>query len=143
MDNNISYNTYLYKDHIQSAAAAIENILLTATELGIGTCWICNLRRPRLLKKQLHIPHNFDIIAYITLGYPQKDDSVLSISHYKDKESYINHKRKYNLEQVLCNEYFSKISGDCTEIKHKKYGQFIKYLYKLNVPFINKIENKL
>ena len=30
-----------YQDHIQSAAAAIQNMLLAAISLELGTCWIC------------------------------------------------------------------------------------------------------
>jgi hypothetical protein len=141
--NDLSYNSYLYKDHIQSAAAAIENILLTATELKIGACWICNLQRPRKIKKQLNIPQNFDIIAYITLGYVEEDSSLLSVSHYGNLNKYTIHERKYSLDQVLCEEQFSKAIGDCTETKNKRYIRCIKYLYKLNLPFIGKIENKL
>ena len=141
--NDLSYNSYLYKDYIQSAAAAIENILLTATELGIGACWICNLQRPLRIKKKLNIPRNFDIIAYITLGYVENDDSSLSISHYGDVNKYIQHERKYSLQQTLCEEKFSKVLGDCTEVRGKPYVRCMKYLYKLNLPIIHKIGNEL
>jgi hypothetical protein len=58
-----------YQDYVQSAAAAIENMLLTATSLEIGSCWICHLPLKRTLRKLLKIPFYFDPIAYIALGY--------------------------------------------------------------------------
>ena len=59
-----------YLDYIQSAAAAIQNMLLTASELGIGACWVCHLPPKRQLRKLLDIPWHFDPIAYIPMGYP-------------------------------------------------------------------------
>jgi nitroreductase len=58
-----------YQDHIQSAAAAIQNMLITASELGIGACWVCHLPPKRQLRKLLDIPWYFDPIAYIPMGY--------------------------------------------------------------------------
>ncbi len=101
------------------------------------------MQRPGKIRKQLKIPENFDIIAYITLGYVEEDNSLLSISHYKNIEQYSKHERKYGLSQVLCEESFSKTIGDCTEMKGKRGVTWIKYLYKLNMPFLRKIENKL
>ncbi len=64
---NIEYN-----DDVQSGAAAIQNMLLMAYSLGIGSCWICHLPTKRQLRKILRIPHNYDPLAYIALGYPLK-----------------------------------------------------------------------
>jgi hypothetical protein len=59
-----------YQDHIQSGAAAIQNMLLTAYSLNLGSCWICHLPSKRTLRKIFSIPKNFIPIAYILLGYP-------------------------------------------------------------------------
>ena len=61
-----------YDDNVQSGAAAIQNMLLMAYSLGIGSCWICHLPTKRQLRKILKIPHNYDPLAYIALGYPLK-----------------------------------------------------------------------
>ena len=53
--NDVSKNLYEYKDHIQSAGAAIENLLLKATELGLGTCWICKLPTQKKMHKLFNI----------------------------------------------------------------------------------------
>ena len=62
---------YEYQDDIQSASAAIQNLLLKATELGLGACWICHLPRKKTLRKIFNIPANYSPIAYILLGYPR------------------------------------------------------------------------
>lgn len=141
--NDLSYNAFLYKDYFQSAAAAIENMLLEASYLGLGACWICNLQRPKVLRRKLNIPKTFDIIAYISLGYPKKDESLLSVNHYGSLDRYKEHKRNYSMEQVLCKNAFLKVPGDCTELKGKNHCKWFKYFYKLNIPYIKNIENRL
>ncbi len=61
-----------YQDYIQSASAAIQNILLAACDMGLGTCWICDLPPKERLRELLGIPKNYDPIAYIALGYYDK-----------------------------------------------------------------------
>ena len=59
-----------YCDHIQSGAAAIQNMLLTATSLGIGSCWVCHLPYKTTLRALFGIPSCYEPIAYVALGYP-------------------------------------------------------------------------
>ncbi len=70
-DNRTSNRAYL--DHIQSAAAATQNILLQAQELGLGCCWICRLPKRSRLKRLLRIAWCYDPVAYVALGFPQAD----------------------------------------------------------------------
>lgn len=62
-----------YQDHIQSGAAAIQNLLLAATHFGLGSCWICQLPPKRNLRKILKIPNDFSPIAYVALGWPERE----------------------------------------------------------------------
>lgn len=141
--NDISYNTYLYKDHIQSAAAAIQNILLAATAKGISSCWICDLDRPNKIRKIMGIPKNFDIIAYIALGYSSGDNTDLTARHYGTIENHRNRVRKYNSNQVLCYNKFSVIKGDCTEIPSLPNLALKSHLLKLRFMSKNKyFQNK-
>lgn len=66
--DNRSDNTE-YSDYIQSASACIENMLLMATSLSVGTCWVNFLPSKSKLRKLLQIPPCFDPIALISLGY--------------------------------------------------------------------------
>ena len=60
-----------YQDHIQSASAFIQNILLLAYEKKIGTCWVCNLPPKKVLKKTFNLKKFQEPIAYIAMGYPK------------------------------------------------------------------------
>jgi len=58
-----------YRDFIQSASAAIQNLLLRAHELGLGTCWVNQLPRRSELRHFFNIPSHYDPVALISLGY--------------------------------------------------------------------------
>jgi nitroreductase len=66
-------NVY-YHDDFQSAAAAIQNIFLTAYELGIGGAWVCQLPPPWELRRMFNAPRGYRPIAYLALGYPKNVD---------------------------------------------------------------------
>ncbi len=55
----------------QAVAAAIQNLLLAATELGLGACWMCApLFCPDVVKDTLGLAADWQPQALITLGYP-------------------------------------------------------------------------
>jgi len=56
---------------IENVSAAIQNILLAANDLGIGSCWVGAFDEKEI-KKILKIPENVRPIAIIPLGYPEK-----------------------------------------------------------------------
>ncbi len=51
---------------------ALEHIVLAATNLGLGTCWMGQTGRHELVKSLLDIPDNFTVIAVIPLGVPDE-----------------------------------------------------------------------
>lgn len=51
------------------SAIAIENMVLTAWELGIGSCWIGAYNEAGV-KQLLGIPDNLRVVSLLTLGYP-------------------------------------------------------------------------
>ena len=56
---------------IQSAAAAIQNLLLAAHEAGLGACWMAApLYCPDVVREALQLPADWDAQALITIGYP-------------------------------------------------------------------------
>jgi len=57
---------------IQDTAAAIQNILLCAKSMGLGTCW-CGAFDEGKLSEVLNLPENFRPIAIIPVGYPAED----------------------------------------------------------------------
>ena len=69
---------------LEDLGAACENVLLEATNLNIGSCWIGiapNEERMALGKKILNLNDNEFLFALISLGYPI-DDSAF---YFKDK----------------------------------------------------------
>lgn len=49
-------------------------MMLKATEAGIGSCWICNFER-KLVKEAFAIPENYDVECLILLGYADIEPS--------------------------------------------------------------------
>jgi nitroreductase len=65
-DNQISYL-------LQDCAAAIENLLLCAHILGLGTCWLGVYPREdriKILKETLALPASIIPVALISVGHP-------------------------------------------------------------------------
>jgi nitroreductase len=61
------------KANLESASAALENLLLAATALGLGTCWMTGpLRDEKILRRILSVPDDREIVAITPLGYPEK-----------------------------------------------------------------------
>jgi nitroreductase len=48
-----------------------EHMVLAATEMGLGTCWI-GWFRAEAIKKTLNIPKGWKVAALLTLGYPKE-----------------------------------------------------------------------
>lgn len=69
-------------------AIAIENMVLTAWELGIGSCWIGAFNEGEI-RKLLNIPDSLRVVSLLTLGYPDQKiqskyrKSILEIIHYE------------------------------------------------------------
>ncbi len=61
--------------HKLDVAIAGEHMVLTATELGIGSCWIGWFSEKKV-KKLLKIPSNVNVISMITFGYPEQDGII-------------------------------------------------------------------
>lgn len=83
--------------------AAIQNILLTAEEEGIGTCWIGSVDRDAV-RKLLNIEDELIINSVIALGYKAEEsiaeEAEDSIKYYKDEKG-ILHVPKRKLEDII------------------------------------------
>ncbi len=53
-------------------AIAIEHMVLTAVEEGLGTCWIGAFYEDKV-KEILNIPKEIKVVELLTLGYPKKE----------------------------------------------------------------------
>ncbi|MBS3104959.1 nitroreductase family protein [Candidatus Woesearchaeota archaeon] len=53
---------------IQGAAAAIENMLLTATSLGLGSCWVGAFDEEEI-RRLCNLPEHVNVQGIVTIGY--------------------------------------------------------------------------
>ena len=53
---------------INDLGIAFEHIVLAATGLGYGTCWMGQSNREELVSGLLVVPDNYKVVALITLG---------------------------------------------------------------------------
>lgn len=71
LDKEGSYN---YIKDIQSCGAVIQNILLCAHSLGIGSCWIGEiLEKSNQVIKLVKLEERYELMAVIVLGYSLKE----------------------------------------------------------------------
>ncbi|MCK4245269.1 MAG: nitroreductase family protein [Candidatus Omnitrophica bacterium] len=96
---NKEINKYGEKD----AAASIENMILTALEKGIGSCWIGSIERGRL-RQILKIPEEHKIDSVLALGYPDEKSVAESfkgsVKYWKDSSG-VFHVPKRDLNSIL------------------------------------------
>jgi Nitroreductase len=58
--------------NLESASAAMENLVLAATALGLGTCWMTGpLNDEKFLRAALGIPDDREFVAVTPIGYPE------------------------------------------------------------------------
>jgi len=60
---------------ICDVSASIQNMMLLATELGLGTVWIGAFDKKEV-EKILNLPENLKPIAIVPIGYPAEEPSV-------------------------------------------------------------------
>jgi nitroreductase len=75
-------------------AIAIENMVLTAWDLGIGSCWIGAYNEEKL-KELLDVPRNLRVTSLLTLGYP---DEKAGPKYRKDLDEVV-HYQKYGRKE--------------------------------------------
>ena len=56
---------------LQDTAAAIQNILLTAYSLGLGSCWIGAFKEDEI-RQIINAPKEMRPVALIPIGYPNE-----------------------------------------------------------------------
>lgn len=79
-------NQYMGHIEIQSAAAAIENILLAALALGYGACWMSvPFIAKDNLKELLGVKPHWDLIAMVPIGRPDPNYPIYKVNK-KDLE---------------------------------------------------------
>lgn len=91
----IAYVIFLVNKEIRpqgyewDVGAAMENMILTAWEEGIGSCWLLSIDRDRL-RQILSVPDNYRIDSVLALGYPAEESVIEeltdSVKYWKDEQ---------------------------------------------------------
>jgi len=76
-------------------AIAIENMVLAAWDLGIGSCWIVAFNE-KGVRELLGVPRNLCVVSLLTLGYP---DEKPGTKHRKSLREII-HYGKYGVKET-------------------------------------------
>ena len=91
------------EDYQLDAGAAIENLILTALEEGIGSCWLGAIDRQKI-REVLDVNDDFEIESVIALGRPNEDPVMEpmrdSIEYWKDESGRL-HVPKRSLGEIL------------------------------------------
>ncbi|MBL7130194.1 MAG: nitroreductase family protein [Candidatus Omnitrophica bacterium] len=91
------------KAAIEDAAAAIENILLVATEERMGSCWIGSIDK-QAIRKILNIPKRYSIEYVVALGYPKEKSVIEDLKkdqcYWRDRQG-LFHVPKRSLKDIL------------------------------------------
>jgi nitroreductase len=87
---------------------AAQSIFLGATEMGLGGCYIGNMKKDNL-RKALNIDDNYDIALVIALGYTKEEVVIENINEEGDvkywrDEKQVHHVPKRSLEQLIVQE---------------------------------------
>lgn len=85
------------------AAAAIENMILTALEQDVGSCWLGAIDRDQL-QIIFKIPSTYKIDSVLALGYadesPVLEEAVDSIKYWKDEQGVL-HVPKRKISEIV------------------------------------------
>jgi len=83
--------------------ASIENMILTALERGVGSCWMLSIDRDKI-REILNIPSRFKIDSILALGYPAEESVAEkmngdSVIYWKDDRG-VMHVPKRDLNKI-------------------------------------------
>lgn len=74
----VAYDPRITIEHhsaVMTAGMEIENLILRATELGLGTCPLAGFTRDEFIKHRLGIPKHLDLLLLVSIGYPERAPS--------------------------------------------------------------------
>jgi nitroreductase len=66
------------KYYLEDGSAATQNILLAASALGVGSCWVAGDKKPYCadISELLGVPPSHKLVSLISLGYPKSKDEL-------------------------------------------------------------------
>jgi nitroreductase len=80
-------NAYSRKWSTIDTTIALQNMVIAACSLGIGSCWVGDFERAEV-KRALGVPEDWRILSLISFGYPDEKPSRTSRKPLKEIASY-------------------------------------------------------
>lgn len=80
--------------NVQSASAAIMNMLLRATSLGLASLWVNALGSRERVRELLGVPDDFEVLALVCLGYAK--DAALPPAPERREFDDVVHRNRYH-----------------------------------------------
>lgn len=82
--------------YLVDTAIAFQQMMLTAWDRGIGTCWLAAFNEKKV-KKILDIPKDIRVVAISPFGYPKKKKNIYG----KAVKLFANSKNRKDIEEIL------------------------------------------
>lgn len=80
--------------HVVDVTIALQNMVMTATAEGLGTCWIGSFDE-KMIREMLKIPDCWAIVALLAVGYPRKKTNLTALitrsKSRKDMATIVSH----------------------------------------------------
>jgi len=143
----VFYHKSRFPNNIESASAAVQNILLAATEEGIATAWIGQSGKQRKLRKILNVPNDFELICEILVGYSDSTPDMPSRTKLDDilffekflggKVPYSHNPNKWRIKEISdYQKLFCRKTdkGRRVMVVNQSEIDFVRDIIKNNVP---------
>lgn len=118
---------------IQNCAAAAENMIIAASSLGLGTCWIGAFDED-MIKRLFGIPPEARPQIILTLGYPD-EKPAMQIKHPLTSCLYMNKWRGFITDPELLFAQYGQYVG-------KKAKEIEANINRASKPFLERIKEK-
>ena len=125
----MTYDSWNYKEAIQAASMATNNILLASNYYGVGSIAINSFGSEKKVKKILNIPENQTICCFILLGYPDEKSKNAQLVPRKPVDQLI-HWNKFVKRNLVNYNYNPEDWSLMQLIDHQKYYSRKTYLGK-------------
>ena len=87
---------------------AMEHMVLKATELGLGTCWIGWFNEKKI-KEILEIPKTIKVLALLTVGYPKDTDATPGKKEKAARGNFLSGEVERKIKNLPCSKSFSNL----------------------------------
>jgi nitroreductase len=125
---NQQFNTNNFSN-IQSTAAAVENMLLQATELGIGTCYMTGIGDTERIREILGIPRDMLPVCFVLVGLPAEKPNA---PPRKDVAEVV-HTNKYRCKNITLPKVIR--SSELTVEQISEHQRFLSRAYGLGADY--------